>query len=61
MRSAAVLSRDGAHRAAVSLGGDPARGLQQLIARLSLEPGVRDLHWHLDDTSLDAERETVAA
>ncbi|OIJ99356.1 hypothetical protein BIV25_10070 [Streptomyces sp. MUSC 14] len=47
-------------RAAVALNGDPARALEQLIARLSLEPGVRDLHWHLDDTSVDAEREAVA-
>ncbi|KUM99569.1 hypothetical protein AQI95_38230 [Streptomyces yokosukanensis] len=47
-------------RAAVSLNGDPARALEQLIARLSLEPGVRDLHWHLDDASLDTEREAVA-
>ncbi|GHE05007.1 MgtC/SapB family protein [Streptomyces alanosinicus] len=47
-------------RAAVALNGDPARALEQLIARLSLEPGVRDLHWHLDDTSFDTEREAVA-
>ncbi|MER5545979.1 MgtC/SapB family protein [Streptomyces sp. NPDC001118] len=47
-------------RAAVALNGDPARALEQLIARLSLEPGVRDLHWHLDDTAVDTEREAVA-
>ncbi|MGW1159859.1 MgtC/SapB family protein [Streptomyces sp. NPDC002513] len=47
-------------RATVSLTGDPARSLEQLIARLSLEPGVRDLHWHLDDTSVDTEREAAA-
>lgn len=47
-------------RAAVSLNGDPAHSLEQLIARLSLEPGVRDLHWHLDDTALDTDREEVA-
>ncbi|MFE2064392.1 MgtC/SapB family protein [Streptomyces sp. NPDC059467] len=46
-------------RAEVSLTGDPARSLEQLIARLSLEPGVRDLHWHLDDTPLDTERKGV--
>ncbi|MFJ8637005.1 MgtC/SapB family protein [Streptomyces sp. NPDC093568] len=46
-------------RAAVALSGDPARSLEQLIARLSLEPGVRDLHWHLDDTPLDTEREAA--
>ncbi|MFE4415238.1 MgtC/SapB family protein [Streptomyces sp. NPDC056821] len=59
------VRRDGedtAHlQATVSLDGDPARGLEQLIARLSLEPGVRDLHWHLDDPSLDTERETAPA
>ncbi|KOV60562.1 MgtC/SapB family protein [Streptomyces sp. MMG1121] len=47
-------------RAAVALNGDPARALEQLVARLSLEPGVRDLHWHLDDMPLDTEREAVA-
>lgn len=26
----------------------------------ALEPGVRDLHWHLDDTALDPQREAVA-
>ncbi|WP_369386755.1 MgtC/SapB family protein [Streptomyces sp. CG1] len=46
-------------RTAVALNGDPARALEQLIARLSLEPGVRDLHWHLDDTVLESEREAV--
>ncbi|MGF1430062.1 MgtC/SapB family protein [Kitasatospora sp. LaBMicrA B282] len=34
-------------RATVAVTGDPARALEQLITRLSLEPGVRDLHWHL--------------
>ncbi|MFF4543998.1 hypothetical protein [Streptomyces sp. NPDC001435] len=48
-------------RAAVALSCDPARSLEQLIARLSLEPGVRNLHWHLDDTSLDTEREAAVA
>ncbi|MEV5011182.1 MgtC/SapB family protein [Streptomyces sp. NPDC056159] len=48
-------------QATVSLDGDPARGLEQLIARLSLGPGVRDLHWHLDAPSLDTERETAPA
>ncbi|MFB7509074.1 MgtC/SapB family protein [Streptomyces broussonetiae] len=47
-------------RAAVALNGDPARALEQLIARLSLEPGVHDLHWHLDDTPLGTDREAVA-
>lgn len=43
-------------RAAVSLTGDPARALGPVVSRLSLEPGVRDLRWYLDGTSLDAER-----
>jgi putative Mg2+ transporter-C (MgtC) family protein len=46
---------------AITLHGDPTRSLEQLIASLSLEPGVRDLHWHLDDTSHAAEREAAAA
>ncbi|MFC4332553.1 MgtC/SapB family protein [Streptomyces andamanensis] len=47
-------------RAEVVLTGDPARSLEQLIARLSLVPGVRDLHWHLDDTPADTERGAAA-
>ncbi|WP_445529791.1 MgtC/SapB family protein [Streptomyces cyslabdanicus] len=48
-------------QAAVSLAGDPARGLEHLVARLALEPGVRDLHWHLDDAPLGTEGKVVAA
>ncbi|MGW5367984.1 MgtC/SapB family protein [Streptomyces sp. NPDC004009] len=29
--------------------GDVAGALEQVITRLSLEPGVHDLHWHVDD------------
>ncbi|MFM9607276.1 MgtC/SapB family protein [Streptomyces sp. V2] len=51
-------------RATALVTGDPARTLELLVARLALEPGVRDLHWHLDETrsdaSLAAERETAA-
>jgi putative Mg2+ transporter-C (MgtC) family protein len=53
--------RDGedtsALRAGVLLHGDPGRSLEQLIARLSREPGVRDLHWHLYHGPLDTERD----
>ncbi|GAB2732013.1 MgtC/SapB family protein [Kitasatospora kifunensis] len=36
-------------RASLSVSGDIACALEQVISRLSLEPGVRDLHWHLDE------------
>jgi putative Mg2+ transporter-C (MgtC) family protein len=36
-------------RAAVEINGDVAPALEQAISRLSLEPGVRDLHWHLEE------------
>ncbi|MFB6959985.1 hypothetical protein ACFCYB_23920 [Streptomyces sp. NPDC056309] len=48
-------------RAAVSLAGDPARGLEQLVARPALECGVRDPRRHPDDAPLGAERKAVAA
>jgi putative Mg2+ transporter-C (MgtC) family protein len=35
--------------AALTLEGNPASELEQLITRLSLEPGIRDLHWHVSD------------
>nr|WP_223186090.1 MgtC/SapB family protein [Streptomyces sp. CBMA152] len=35
-------------RATVVVSGDITRALEQVVARLSLEPGIRDLHWHLD-------------
>lgn len=33
--------------ATIAISGDLAQALEPVIARLSLEPGVRDLHWHL--------------
>ena len=44
-------------RATVAIGGDVAQALEQVISRLSLEPGVSDLHWHLED---DTEHEALA-
>ncbi|MCQ4082352.1 MgtC/SapB family protein [Streptomyces sp. RB6PN25] len=46
-------------QAAVEINGDVAPALEQVISRLSLEPGVQELHWHLDEE--DAEREPVLA
>jgi putative Mg2+ transporter-C (MgtC) family protein len=46
-------------KARVAVTGDPAHALEQLIARLSLEPGIRDLHWHLDQGTT-AEGEALA-
>ncbi|MFB7114453.1 hypothetical protein [Streptomyces sp. NPDC056291] len=48
-------------RAAASLAGDQARGLEQLVARPALECGVRDLRRYPDDAPLGAERKAVAA
>jgi len=31
-----------------------------MVSRLSLEPGIRDLHWHLDSDGGEGEREAVA-
>ncbi|MFJ8390722.1 MgtC/SapB family protein [Streptomyces sp. NPDC094438] len=36
-------------RATVTITGDAASALEQVIARLSLEPDIGDLHWHLED------------
>ncbi|WP_332262165.1 hypothetical protein [Kitasatospora mediocidica] len=44
-------------RATVAISGDVAQSLEQVVARLSLEPGVTDLHWHLEE---DAEQEALA-
>ncbi|MGC9666196.1 MgtC/SapB family protein [Planosporangium sp. 12N6] len=44
-------------RATVTVSGDIAPALEPVIARLSLEPGIRDLHWHLDED--DTVRESV--
>jgi len=34
------------------LAGDATTQLEQLVARLSLEPGIYALHWHKDDTGV---------
>ncbi|MEZ0094551.1 MgtC/SapB family protein [Streptacidiphilus sp. EB129] len=47
-------------KATVAVSGDPAHALEQLITRLSLEPGIRDLHWHLDEGDGETEREAMA-
>jgi putative Mg2+ transporter-C (MgtC) family protein len=47
-------------RATIAVGGDVASALEPVIARLSLEPGVRDLHWHLEDETPAAEHEALA-
>ncbi|MFF7989127.1 MgtC/SapB family protein [Kitasatospora xanthocidica] len=36
-------------RATVAITGQVAPALEQVVTRLSLEPGVRDLHWHLEE------------
>ncbi|MEE1786394.1 MgtC/SapB family protein [Streptomyces sp. SP17BM10] len=38
-------------RATVAITGQVAPALEQVVTRLSLEPGVRDLHWHVEDES----------
>ncbi|RMB79639.1 MgtC/SapB family protein [Streptomyces shenzhenensis] len=59
------VPRDGedttALRSGVRLSGDPARSPERPIARISPEPGVRDLHRQPDHSSLDTEREATAA
>ncbi|WP_030058322.1 MULTISPECIES: MgtC/SapB family protein [Streptomyces] len=40
-------------RATVAITGQVAPALEQVVTRLSLEPGVRDLHWHLDEEQED--------
>nr|WP_205863025.1 MgtC/SapB family protein [Planosporangium thailandense] len=44
-------------RATVTVSGDTAQALEPAIARLSLEPGIQDLHWRLDED--DTVREPV--
>lgn len=46
--------------AVVAVTGDPVHALEQLITRLSLEPGVRDLHWHLEESATEVEPKAVA-
>ncbi|MFD7580860.1 hypothetical protein ACFV84_18040 [Kitasatospora sp. NPDC059811] len=36
-------------RATVAVNGDVAQALEPVISRLCLEPGVSDLHWHLEE------------
>ncbi|MGW2650558.1 MgtC/SapB family protein [Streptomyces sp. NPDC001393] len=48
-------------RAAVMINGDVAAALEQVISRLSLEPGVSDLHWHVDDEESERERPRALA
>ncbi|GAA2994537.1 MgtC/SapB family protein [Streptomyces lactacystinicus] len=40
-------------RATVAITGSVAPALEQVVTRLSLEPGVRDLRWHLEDEPED--------
>ncbi|MCZ0992096.1 MgtC/SapB family protein [Streptomyces noursei] len=47
-------------RASVTVSGDLAQALEQVIARLSLEPDVRDLHWHLDESEVAPEQRALA-
>lgn len=48
--------------ASVLIDGAPGADMEQLVTRLSLEPGVRDLHWQLadQDEQARAEREALA-
>jgi putative Mg2+ transporter-C (MgtC) family protein len=47
-------------RATMAVTGDVAAALELVVARLSLEPGVRDLHWHLEDELAHGEQESIA-
>ncbi|WP_369393153.1 MgtC/SapB family protein [Streptomyces sp. CG1] len=47
--------------ATVTISGDVAAALEQVISRLSLEPGVSDLHWHMDDEAAERERPPALA
>ncbi|MFE0460481.1 MgtC/SapB family protein [Kitasatospora sp. NPDC058965] len=46
-------------RATVAVEGDVTAALEQVVSRLSLEPGVRDLHWHLEDADSEPGREVL--
>ncbi|EST36789.1 MgtC/SapB family protein [Streptomyces roseochromogenus] len=48
-------------RATATISGDVASALEQVISRLSLEPGVSDLHWHTDDEESEGERPRALA
>jgi putative Mg2+ transporter-C (MgtC) family protein len=45
-------------RATVTVEGDAGKALEPVVTRLSLEPGVLDLHWHLEE---DARGESALA
>ncbi|MFI6156806.1 MgtC/SapB family protein [Kitasatospora sp. NPDC051170] len=47
-------------RATVAVTGQVAPALEQVVSRLSLEPGVRDLHWHLEGEADDSGNEALA-
>ncbi|MDH6129527.1 MgtC/SapB family protein [Kitasatospora sp. GP82] len=47
-------------RATVAVTGDVTAALEQVVSRLSLEPAVRDLHWHLEDSAGHPEDEALA-
>ncbi|GAA1500951.1 MgtC/SapB family protein [Kitasatospora kazusensis] len=47
-------------RATVAISGDVAHALEQVVSRLSLDPGVSDLHWHLEEDPTRTEREALA-
>ncbi|MFF2658387.1 MgtC/SapB family protein [Kitasatospora sp. NPDC058032] len=47
-------------RATVAITGQVAPALEQVVTRLSLEPGVRDLHWHLEDEHDRTEQSALA-
>ncbi|WP_316519892.1 MgtC/SapB family protein [Kitasatospora brasiliensis] len=47
-------------RATVAITGRVAPALEQVVTRLSLEPGVRDLHWHLEDDPEDPDNPALA-
>ncbi|WP_344636553.1 hypothetical protein [Kitasatospora cystarginea] len=47
-------------RATVAVTGDVTSALEQVVSRLSLEPAVRDLHWHLEGGSAGADEEALA-
>ncbi|PYC66058.1 hypothetical protein C7C46_31685 [Streptomyces tateyamensis] len=46
-------------RATVAVDGEATSALEQVVSRLSLESGVRDLHWHLEDVADEAGREVL--
>ncbi|GAA1983464.1 MgtC/SapB family protein [Kitasatospora viridis] len=47
-------------RATVAITGDVAAALEQVVSRLSLEPGIQDLHWHLEEEPDRTEQEALA-